>query len=53
MAAMTTESERIMYLCQRIQEEQDRAELTRLIKELNGLLARPEDHLESEQPKAQ
>jgi hypothetical protein len=40
------ERERMMYLCQRIQEEQDHAKFMELIMELNELLSRKEHRLE-------
>lgn len=46
--AMTPEErERMMYLCQLIQEEQDHAKFMDLILELNDLLARKEHRLET------
>lgn len=41
------ERERMMYLCKRIQEEQDHAKFMELIVELNDLLARKEHRLEA------
>ncbi|MGC2259588.1 MAG: hypothetical protein WA437_18770 [Candidatus Sulfotelmatobacter sp.] len=41
------ERERMMYLCQLIQEEQDHAKFMDLILELNDLLARKEHRLET------
>lgn len=49
---MTSETrERMNVLCKRIQEEQDRVTFTKLITELNELLAQKSDRLTSTQRK--
>ena len=49
---MTSETrERMNLLCKRIQEEQDRVTFTKLITELNELLAQKSDRLTSTQRK--
>jgi hypothetical protein len=46
------ERQRMNWLCQRIQEEQDRDRFTELIAELNELLARQEERLSTNREKA-
>lgn len=41
------ERERMMYLCQRIQEEQDRPKFMELVKELLELMERKESRLKA------